>query len=202
MRPVPGFERPLLQWAFIALSLLLVIVVAAEAWALRRERGRREAIHAAELEGRLERQQLEMRLVREQSAREALSLEVARLRGRDDAGQAAPVPTLTLTPMAAPSAAPPDPSVEQPPAEQLIALRLVLPSTVDARRRFAVSLRAWSGGPVLWLRGNVPAVAVEGRQMVIALISGDLLARGTYEVTVTSEADPPAPVASYQVSVR
>jgi hypothetical protein len=205
MRPVRGFEHPLLQWIFVGLSVVLMAVVVVGALALRRERGRRDAIHAAELEGRLDRQQLEMRLAREQSAREALSIEVARLRGSSsDGSQLPPPPTLTLTPISAPSATPPDPSVEQPPSEQPIALRLVLPRGADVRRKFSVSLRSWSGGAVLWMRGDVPATAVDGRPMVIALITGDVLASGAYEVTVSAEptdSQPSTPVASYQVAV-
>jgi hypothetical protein len=206
MRPVRGLERPLLQWIFVGLSVVLIGVVVVQALALRRERGRREAIHANELEVRLDHQELEMRMARERSAREALSLEVARLRGKS-AGSNPPSapPTLTLTPISTPSATAPEASVEQPPPDQLIALRLVLPRAADVRRTFNVSVRSWSGGSVLWMRGNVPATAVDGRQMVVASIAGDVLASGAYEITVSTEptdGQPSTQVASYQVAVR
>lgn len=204
MRPVKGLERPLLQWMFIGLSVVLIAIVAVQGVALQREKGRREALLAADLDGRLDRQELEMRLAREQSAREALSLEVARLRGQADA-EGQPLPTLTLTPIATASATPPDPSVERPASDVLIALRLVLPSAADSGRKFAVSIRSWSGGPVLWMRGHLPAVSVDGRPMVIAPISGDVFAPDAYEVTLsadTAAGQPPEPIASYQIAVR
>jgi hypothetical protein len=204
MRPVKGFERPLLQWTFIGLSVVLIAIVAVQGVALHREKGRREALQVADLDGRLDRQALEMRLAREQSAREALSLEVARLRGKAES-EGQPPPTLTLTPITAPSATPPDPSVERPAADRLIALRLVLPPAVDADRRFAVSIRRWSGGPVLWLRGNLPVVSSEGQRMVIAPISGDVFEPDAYEVTLSADSapgQPQEPIASYQTAVR
>lgn len=204
MRPVRGFERPLLQWMFIGVSMLLVAIVAVEAVALRRERGRRDALLAANLEGRLDRQQLEMQLAREQAAREALSREVARLRGSADAA-GRPLPSLTLTPTTTPSATPPEPSVDRPAPEQLIALRLALPRTGETGDLFSVSLRSWSGGPVLWMRGNLSATRVDGRRLVIAPISGDVLARGAYEVTLSTagaNGQPSQWVASYQVTIR
>ena len=196
MRPVRGFDRPLLQWMFIGVSVLLVAIAAFEAVALRRERAQREALHAANLEGRLDRQQLEMQLAREKSAREALSLEVARLRTPGDLMP--PAPTLTLTPMTAPSATPPVPTVDQPVPDELIALRLALPAEVEPGGRFTISLRSWSGGPVLWMRGNLPATRVDRVGMVTATISGDVLVPGAYELILTAEG---AQVASYQVTV-
>lgn len=200
MRPVRGFDRPPLQWMFIVASVLLVAVTLFLAAGLRRERARREALHATELEGRLDRQQLQMRFAREQSAREALSIEVARLRGRAGAGAdgGAP-PTLTLTPTLTPQVTPPEPSVERPGRDQMIALRLVLPAGADPAPRFAISLRRWSGGPVLWTRGNLPATRVDGTPMVIATIVGDVLETGAYELTLTT--DPGAHVAAYHVAV-
>lgn len=204
MRPVKGFERPLLQWTFIGLSVVLIAIAAVQAVALQREKGRREALQTADLDGRLDRQELEMRLARERSAREALSLEVARLRSKSGI-ERGPLPTLTLTPIAAASATPPDPSVDRPAPDQLVALRLVLPSTADSAGRFSVSLRSWSGGPVLWTRGNLPAAEAGGERMVIAPVSGDVFAPDAYEVTLSAESaagQPQKPIANYQLAVR
>lgn len=200
MRPVKGFERPLLQWTFIGLSVVLIAIVAVQAVALQREKGRREALQTADLD----RQELEMRLARERSAREALSLEVARLRSKSGI-ERGPLPTLTLTPIAKAPATPPEPSVDRPAPDQLIALRLVLPPAADSAGRFSVSLRSWSGGPVLWTRGNLPAAEAGGERMVIAPISGDVFAPDAYEVTLSAESaagQPLKPIANYQLAVR
>ena len=107
MRPVSGFERPGLQWLFVVLAVVLVGLVAAEAVGLRRLRGQVESLRAADLNGRVEREQLQARIAREQSAREAFSLELARLRGGSHAGASQPM--LTLSPLTRRGATPPIP---------------------------------------------------------------------------------------------
>ena len=204
MRPVPGLERPLLQWLLVGASVLLAFVVAAETLSLQRVKARTEALHAAGLNERLEREELAMRFTREQAAREALSLEVARLRGAAPAGGAGAPPTLTLSPRVKAAATPPEPTLDQPDPNQPIALRLVLTGAVDARRTYAVTLRGWSGGPMLWMRGGLAPATIEGRPMILTNITGDLLRSGAYEVGLAAqdgESGSPS-VAAYEIAVR
>ena len=203
MRPVSGFERPGLQWLFVAAAAVLVVLVAAEAVGLRRLRGQMESLRAADLNGRIEREQLQARVAREQSAREAFSLEIARLRGGPPAGTSQP--TLTLSPLTRRGATPPDPSVERPAEGQAIQLRLLLPPGPATRlSNFSVAVRAWSGGETIWTRSGLAASTVEGRPMVAAFITGDVFAPGAYEIALTSvSADKKiAEVAAYEIAVR
>jgi hypothetical protein len=158
---------------------------------------------AAELEARLDRQQAEIQLAHERSAREALALEAARLRGTAALADAPP-PTLTLTPLERRGAAPPPPSVDAPSRQQVVELRLVLPRAVPAGlREFAVAVRTWSGGQTVWARAGLAATTLDGHAAVTTLITGDALAPGAYELllTATSAAGQPSEVATYEVSI-
>ena len=201
MRPVPGFDRPLLQWIFVALGVALVAIATLEAIGLRRSRAAVEQLRVATLNGRLEREQLERRLSREQSARESFALEVDRLRG-----SVAPPhgePTLTLTPLTARRPTPPDGTVTAPAPLQSIQLRLLLPERrLNPSSRYSVAVRSWSSGVGIWSRGELAPSAVDGRAAVVCRVSGDVLAPGAYEIAVSeTTAGSSHEVAFYEVGV-
>jgi hypothetical protein len=199
MRPVSGFERPIVQWIFVALGVVLIVVAAAEAVALRRGRAQAESLRAAQLNERIQREQIEKRLTHEQATREALTLELARVRG--GALTPATQPTLTLTPLTRRGAQPPDATVAQPAAAQSIQLRLVLPAgRVASTARYTIALRTWSGGETIWQRSGITGSTVDGKPMVAAFITGDVLSPGAYEVALTSA--PGGEIAAYEVGVR
>jgi hypothetical protein len=201
MRPVKGFEQPVLQWMFVAAGAALVVVAAGEAVALRRMHGAVEVLRAADLNARVERQQLELRLTREQAARESFAL--AAQRGSDRAADARES-TLTLSAITVRRPTPADPTVLAPLPEQSIVLRLILPGgRADSGRRYAVALRGWSGGRVLWSRSDLRASAIEGKAAVTARITGDILRPGAYEFALTevTTEDTPADLAFYEVTI-
>jgi hypothetical protein len=203
MRPVRGFERPVVQWLMMALSVALIAIAAWTAIALQRGSVMNEQLHAQLLQARLERQQIDARLVREQSAREALQLELARRR----ASESAPVqiPTLTLAPLTARGATPPQPIAAVIAPTQLVELRLELPrGDVRTLKSFTITARDWTSGATRWSRGHLLAQAVEGRTVVPALVTGDMLAPGSYELLLigTSADGASRDVAAYEVSVR
>ena len=184
MRRVPGFERPLLQWVFVALALTLAALTATEAIALRRLRRAIEELRAADLNARLDREQMERRLSREQSARESFVLEVERLRGSVSPTGAGT--TLTLSPLRARDATPPDATVMAPAPAQSIQLRLLLPGgRHEPSTRFAVSVRSWSSGRSIWSRGELAPSVVDGKAAIVARVTGDVLAPGAYEIGVS-----------------
>jgi hypothetical protein len=203
MRPVSGFDRPSLQWLFVALGAVLVIVAVIEAVGLRRLRHEVATLRASDLSGRIERQELQAKGAREQSAREALSLEVARLRGGTRAGGSGP--TLTLSPLLKRGPSPPEPTVEPSGESQPIQLRLLLPRGQSASAStYVVVVRTWSGGETIWSRGGVRDATIEGRPMVTAFLTGDVFAPGAYEVTLSTRAPDgqESDVAAYEVAVR
>ncbi len=206
MRAVAGLDRPAVQWIYVALGVVLIVVAAGEAVALRRARARIESLHAADLNGRIEQERLENRLAHEQATREALTLELARLRAPTGSGQGASpptYPTLTLTPLTTRGAQPPEATVARPPAEQVILLRLVLPAgRLAPSTRYGVVVRTWSGGETIWQRGGVGASIIDGKPMVAAFVTGDVFGTGAYEVLLTSVGEKPADVASYEIAVR
>lgn len=198
MRPVSGFDRPIVQWGFVALGVVLIAVSAAEAFALRRARVERDRLRAAELNARVQQDQLENRLTREQSTRESLVLELAR---RTNQNASPAQPTLTLTPLSTRGAAPPQATVVQPPAAQSIQLRLLLPpGRRDASARYNVIIRTWSEGETVWQRGGLVASTADHKAMVAPFITGDVFAPGAYEVALLS-GTPATEVASYEVGV-
>lgn len=202
MRPVSGFDRPGLQWLFIAIGLVLIGVAAAEGVALRRVRAQVAAARAADLNSRIELDQLRVQTAREQAAREALTLELARQRG---IGRAVTQPTLTLLPLIKRGAQPPEPTVAKPVESQSIQLRLVLPARQEpADARYSIAIRSWSGGEIVWSRGGLTMTTVENKRMVMAFISGDVFTPGAYEIALTRTIPGGnlAEVASYEIAVR
>ncbi|MEN3339407.1 MAG: hypothetical protein V7647_3083 [Acidobacteriota bacterium] len=202
MRPVRGFDRPVLQWAFVAIGLLLVAIAAGEAVGLRRAQSVIAALRAADLNARTERQQLDTRLAREQAARESFALELGRVRGAATAST--PEPTLTLAPLSVRRATPPDATVAVPAPAQTILLRLLLPGgRVASVKRYAVALRTWSNGDVVWSRSDLRTASADGKAAVTARLTGDVLVPGAYEVRLTdvSQEGSPVDVAFYEIAV-
>ena len=203
MRPISGFERPLIQWLFVALSVVLIATAGGAAWVARRANAASDSARAAEESGRLERQQLDAQLARERSSREALGLELARLR----AGSTEPtrvMPTLTLTPVAKRGATPPDATATVQHATQLLELRLVLPSAGKPHTRFDVVLRDWSTGDLTWSRGGLTSSKIDRQLMVTAFVTGELFRSGAYELLLSGRnADgQKEEVAAYEIAFK
>src|SRR3954464_12526930 len=144
MRGVRGFETPALQWIFVVLAVALIVIATGEALGLRRSRSVIAELRAADLNSRMERQQLEAALAREQAARESFALELGRVRGSVSTS-AASEPTLTLTPIVTRRTTPPDPTVAVPAPAQSILLRLLLPAgRARSAESYSVAVRTWS----------------------------------------------------------
>jgi hypothetical protein len=205
MRPVSGFERAGLQWLFIALGIVLVVVAAGEGAALLRARTEIASMRAADLNARIELDKLRAQAARDEAAREALALELARQRGT---GAPVTQPTLTLSPLIKRRPQPPDQSVAKPADHQSIQLRLLLPGRTESQddARYAILIRTWSGGDTVWSRNGLAATTVDNKRMVMTFITGDVFAVGAYEILLTRivavAAGSPAEVASYEVAIR
>jgi hypothetical protein len=202
MRPVSGLERPALQWLFIALGIVLMLVAAGEGVALRRARTDMATMRAADLNARIELDRLSAQAARDQAARESFALQLGRQRGT---GVPAVPPTLTLSPLTKRGAQPPDPTVAKPGDHQSIQLRLLLVArTEPADARYAIAIRTWSGGDSVWSRGGLTATTVDNKRMVTAFITGDVFAPGAYEILLTRVVvgGSPVDVASYELAIR
>ncbi len=202
MRPVSGFERPGLQWLFIGLGMVLIVIAAGEGVALLRARTQIAALRTADLNKRIELDKLSAQAARDRAAREALTLELARQRG---AGSAVTQPTLTLSPLSKRGAQPPDPTVAKPADQQSIQLRLVLPGRTDSSgAHYTIVIRTWSGGETVWSRFGLTMTTVDNKRMVTAFITGDVFAPGAYEIALTRivMGASPTDVASYEVAIR
>lgn len=198
MRPVKGLDRPGFQWALLGACAVLMVVVVGLALTLRRSAAVRLEVEDALVNARADGDRVELQLMRERSAREALALEAARQ--RTDGPRAAFVPTLTVTPSRTRRAQPPEPTVAPPSRTQVIELRLVLPPGVPAAGEFTIAVRDWSTGDVLWSRGGLTSTASDRGAVLSTYITGDLLPHRALEIVVTG---PPAsaPVASYELTV-
>ena len=201
MRQVSGFERPVVQWLFVALGVMLIGVGAGEAVALRRARVQIIDLRAADLNNRIREEHLLAQIAREQAARESLTLQLARQTG---AGAPAVQPTLTLSPLTHRGAQPPDPTVVKPADNQLIQLRLLLPTSIKTEvQHYRIAVRLWSGGDAVWSRAGLTVSTVDNKRMVTAFISGDVWSPGAYEIALTTDAgDKSADVAAYEVAVH
>lgn len=202
MRPVRGFERPALQWLFVILGGLLMVIAAMEAVGLRRLRSDIATLRASDLSARIEREEMHTREAQLRSAREALSLEVARLRGGAQAG--ASYPTLTLAPLTKRGAAPPAPTVDKIPESQPVQLRLLLPAgRTAAPANYAIVVRTWWGGETIWSRGALRGSTIDARPMVAAFVTGDVFPPGAYEIALTtvSPEGKGIDVAAYEIAI-
>jgi hypothetical protein len=202
MRPVSGFERAGLQWLFVGLGIVLIVVAALEGAALVRARTQIATLRAADLDARIELDKLSAQAARDQAARESLALQLARQRG---AGAAVTHPTLTLSPLNKRGAQPPDPTVAKPADHQSIQLRLRLPARAEPpEARYTIVIRTWSGGDVVWSRGGLTATTLDDTRMVPAFITGDVFAPGAYEIALTRTAGGgnPTDVASYEIAIH
>jgi hypothetical protein len=202
VRPISGFERPLVQWLFVGLSVILIAAAGGGAWAARRASVAADAALAAQLRGEHERQQLDAQLARERSSREALALELARQR-ESGAEPIRVMPTLTLTPLTKRGATPPEPTVTVQHATQLIELRLILPATDKKYTRFEVALRDWSTGDAVWSRGALTASNIDRQAMVTTFVTGDVFRAGAYELLLSGVTDgKKEEVASYEITFK
>lgn len=203
MRPISGFERPIVQWLFVGLSVVLIATAGTAAWVARRANMAATAARAAEEGGRLERQHLDAQLARERSAREALSLELARQR-ETGAEPARMIPTLTLRPLATRGSLPPAATVATQHATQVIEMRLVLPLGTERYERFDVVLRDWATGEAAWSRGGLAAGTIERQRMLSTFVTGDVFRAAAYELLVsgTTANGQRGEVASYEVAFK
>lgn len=205
MRPVSGFERPIVQWLFVALSIVLIVLAGGAAWVARQAKTSSDTLQASNDGARIERERLDAQLARERSSREALTLELERVRAGAAIETPRVLPTLTLTPLKARGPKPPEPSVAAQHMTQVIEVRLMLPPQAGKPpATFEVVMRDWSNGALIWSRGGLQASAVDGQRAVTAFITGDVLRPGVYELLL-SGGDPAGQrtdVAAYEIAVK
>lgn len=206
MRAVKGLDRPAVQWMVIAASVLLAALLAAATLSVRDRTTRIEDLLESHGACRSDLEVLEAQLSKERAAREAFSLELARVRAQQGSGDAASqdTPTLTLVPPAERGPVPPDARAAAPARAQAIQLRLVLPADVVVDEGgFRIAARDWATGRALWSTVRGTTGTVDGRRALIAHVTGEMLGPGSYELTVTAgaSADTPEPIAVYEVTV-
>ena len=207
MRPVKGFEHPTVQWVVLAACVLLTALLMLSTVSVRRSARQVEELLEAQRASRTDQDSLQAQFARERAAREAFSLELARLRAQQPSDGAAPsTPTVTLVSPGTRGALPPDPTITAPERDQTIELRLVLPAAVTGRyAEFQIVARDWSNGRSLWSTTAGTAGTADGRRAVIAHITGEMLRPRAYEVVVTGNSEPSAAseaIAVYEVGVR
>lgn len=196
MRGVSGLERPAIQWTFVVCGVALIGISTWTGVALVRARRAIEVARAEAQQASLDREQTEASLARERAARESYMLQLGRERR---AAAPAASPTLTLTPVKTRSARGPELAVPST-AAAVVQLRLVLPPRSALDRPFAITLRSWTSGEVLWSRASLRAGDANGKPAVVANLASDVLTPGPYELLLTS-GTPPSEVAAYEVSI-
>jgi hypothetical protein len=199
MRGVKGLDRPGWQWALVAACVVLITLLASAAMSIRRAGGRIQDAQRESLNARAERDGLEAQLSRERATREALSLELARQRGRGSDNPVT-VPTLTLEPSTTRQASPPEGGVTALLPEQVVLLRFVLRSKLlRPGSGYEVTARDWSSGQVRWMRGGLQGVQIEESFGLAVNVTGEMLPAGSYEFLVTLLG---SEVATYELTVK
>ena len=205
-----GFERPRVQWMVIGLCAVLTIMLMA---ATVRMRALQDLLRKADQVigvNDKQRQTLERDLARERSAREALALELARVRsgsastvgGRPGAGTPS---TLTLDPLVKRSGSPPEKNIDAPTPDTIVEFRLLLPDKARTDlKELQITARDWSTGTVRWTIATVRLGSAVGRRAALAYVTGEMLAPGAYEFVLApvGEGGPqPDSVAAYELGV-
>ena len=69
--------------------------------------------------------------------------------------------------------------------------------------RYAIAVRTWSKGDVVWSRSDLRSSLIDGKTAVIARLTGDVFSPGAYEIRLTNSPDdsPPSDVAFYEIAV-
>ena len=67
-------------------------------------------------------------------------------------------------------------------------------------RRFAITLRSWTSGEMLWSRASLRPGEVSAKPAVITNLASDVLTTGSYELLLTT-GTPPTDIAVYEVSI-
>jgi hypothetical protein len=210
VRRVRGFEKPGIQWTVIALGIALMILLVAATVRIRTLQDLlRRADQVMSTEGK-RRETLERDLARERSTREALALELARVRsgaacgGSGDA--AAGPPTLTLDPVRERSGSPPAVNIDSADPDTVVELRLLLPDTASSElKQLNLTARDWTTGAVRWSLGAVRVATADGRRAAVAQVSGEMIAPGVFEFVLApvGEGGPqPEAVAAYELAVN
>jgi hypothetical protein len=203
MRGVKGLDRAVWQWALVAACVLLTLLLTGAAASVRRAGARIRDLETASVNARVERDRLDAQLMRERAAREALSLELTRQRSRQSSVPSS-VPTVTLEPSGTRRASPPAGTVTAVAPEQVVLIRLVLPAkSVRDGRVYEIAARDWSSGQVRWVRRGLAAVEVDRNLAVVANVTGEMLAPGSYEfhVSVAGSASASSETASYELTI-
>ena len=204
-----GFERPRVQWMVIGLCALLTTLLVAATVRLRTLQDLLRKADQVMSMNEKEQQTLERDLARERSAREALALELGRVRsgsaaGGGGAGAGTPS-TLTLDPLVKRSGSPPEVNINAPTADMVVELRLLLPDKARTDlKELQITARDWSTGTVRWSIGSVRLSSAEGRRAALAYVTGEMLAPGAYEFVLApvGEGGPqPDPVAAYELGI-
>jgi hypothetical protein len=196
VRGVSGLERPAIQWTFVVCGAVLLAISTWTGVALVRARRALDGARADVQQASMDREQIEASLARERAARESFMLQLGRER---HAAAGAAVPTLTLAPVKARSAAGPELAVPSTSAP-VLQIRLELPARTPVDQSFTITLRSWTSGDVLWSRGSLRAGSANGKPAIVANLTSDVLTPGPYELLLTAGA-PPSEVAAYEVSI-
>jgi hypothetical protein len=196
VRAVSGLDRPAIQWTFVICGVALVAISTWTGVALVRAWRSLEEARAEAQQATRDREQTEASLVRERAARESYMLQLGRER---HAAASATNPTLTLTPVKARSSRGPELAVPST-AAPLVELRLLLPPRTPLDRPFAITLRSWTSGEMLWSRGSLRPGEVNTKPAVVTNLASDVLTTGSYELLLTS-GTPATEIAVYEVSI-
>ncbi len=171
---IPGLERPILQWALVAVCLIIVgLGIAltkrdrAADVALRQLRKDAESSAAAQLE-------LERQLARERSARQAFEIGLGRERAANS------IPGIPLQPGLDPSGRP---TQELRIPTGIDRVQLVLPLGARRYDRYRAAIRPWTGGDEVWVHAMLHA-DVDPRRLFVA-VPIDVLPRGAYELSLS-----------------
>lgn len=188
----------------VAACVLLVAMLVSTTVSVRRTTAQAGELLESQRACRSEQDALHAQLAKERAAREAFSLELARVRAQQETGEntSEETPTLTLVPPKERGPVPPVESLSAPERAQTVQVRLLLPAKMAVKNgEFQIAARDWSTGRALWSTAAATTATVDGRRAVIAHVTGEMLGKGSYELTVTHPEMPTEAIAVYEVTV-
>jgi hypothetical protein len=177
-RPIGDLERPGVQWALVAVCVLLIVVGTWSVLRLRAVAGQLESLQTA---AEHREQQLTEQLAQARADGASFAAELEHARRRLEAASSASHTLVALDPIVKRNRGGPERRIALPENAEVVDLQLGLPSGARSQSYRAL-LRSWSSGEEIWSQGRLDA---SGKTLLL-YVPVSVLRPGAYELILSA----------------